>query len=308
MEPQNQYPANYSPSIVTVKSNRLWLVLLILGTILLISSGVLATVFFFPNLVPSFSSKPAGIPKIELEKRVAYQGDIPAIYDDINQYLLLKNRPIITPHDIPTISNTALLEKLNSQDTNFAVIDIREPRETETLIRLNDYPTLRYIRTADLINNFEPIPKDTEIIIVGFTTNRETIAADYLIGEGYTNVKILKDGLLQWSLDNLPTSINKYSSDLINFDNINSILLFLKNPPPNSQVITFGAFNKADVSLLTMDTPQLNEYIDSLSKDKEYILRCETNKTCYEASHFWYIAKDKIKIIGYTGFENYPAP
>lgn len=306
MESQNQYQAN-SPSVVTIKTTRLWIALLIIGTLLLICSGVFVLIYFFPNLASFFSSKSVGVPKAELEKRVTYQGDLPAIYDDINQYLITKNRRIVTSHDIPTISNTALLEKLKSKDTNFTVIDIRERRETETLIRMNDYPALRYIRTADLIYNFEPIPKDTEIIIVGFTTNRETVAADYLIGEGYTDVKILKGGLLQWSLDNLPTSINKYSSDIISSDNINSLLPFLQNLPPNTELITFGAYSKADINLLIMDTLQLNKYIDSLPKDKEFVLRCETNKTCYEASHFWYIAKDKIKIIGYTGFENYPA-
>lgn len=304
MESQNPYSVN-NPNVVVVRDNRLWVVLLALGIILLLCSGILLVFFFLPGQVFRFLPQPTGVPRTELIERVGYSGDLTEIYDDINQYLLSKNRPIIAQHNITTISNTDLLAKLNSEATNFVLIDIREPRETETLIRLNDHPNLRYIRFADLISSFDPIPKDTEIVIAGFTSNRETIAADYLTSLGYTNVKILEDGLLQWSLDKLPTSINKYSSDLISFDNINSYLPFIKDPSPNDEIITFGSFNKADISLLIMDTPQLNSYIESLPKDRDYVLRCETNKTCYEASHFWYVAKDKIRIIGYTGFENY---
>lgn len=300
----NQTETYAAPIVIKPKKNY-FLILLLITSFFLISLIFILLVILFPNLNPlPFSIlKSQTISKNEVEKRLTYNGDLPALYQEVNKYLASKNRPLISNSNITKISDRSLLEKLESNPQNFLLIDIRETRETETLLRLNDNKNLKYIRLGDLVfNNFDPLPKNTEIVIIGFTENRERVAADYLKSEGYQDVKILENGLLKWGLDKLPTSINNYANNQIRKDDINTLIPYIKDPSKDTSIINFGPYGEGNITLSVMDSISLNSYITGLPNNTPYILKCQDNKSCYDASHFWYLAKDKIDIIGYTGY------
>ena len=245
--------------------------------------------------------------KAKINKKV----DIPEIFTNMNIYFSNIKRPSITQQSVPEIDGKILLKELDSHNNTLIVIDIREKYE-QSLLKLNNYSNIHYIPFGDLINNkFNDISKDANIVIIGYTENREIAAASYLLSEGYKNVQILKGGLLQWVTDKLPTSIDHYSTatgvHIQNKDLASELRLYsqadIDTLGSSVAALQFGTYGFNKISMLLWDTNTIKEYIQNLPKDKKYILYCKENTanvSCWEAIYFWYIAKDKINIIGYT--------
>lgn len=231
------------------------------------------------------------------------------LLSDTNTYLITKDKSTIVRKAVPKIGNKILETKMKENSHNLVIIDIREKYE-QSLLELLPSQSLRYIRFGDLINNsFKNVPKNAEIIIVGFTNNREIVAASYLISQEYTNVKILNGGILQWFYDKLPLEKNGYKS--INNpmqENISSELKKYSQDEINqsassSAILKFHpSYSPDNISMLLWDSKTLTQYINSLSSNSTYILSCrnEFNLSCWEALYFWYIVKDKITVLGYT--------
>ena len=243
-----------------------------------------------------------------IQAKINNTDDVDPLLTDVRAYFAKIKKTDFKISEPFLIDDYSLLKKMESFDKNLVVIDVREKREQEKLIRLSNYSNIKYIRFGDLINdNFDSIPKDAEVVIIGFTENREIVASSYLISQGYSNVKILEGGLLQWSLDNLPAKINEYKrfkDKYVQKLGIYSVLKELKNKDiqnhsPSPVILKFGAYKQNSITLPIMDTKALSNFIHSLPPNKEYILSCNSIKYCWEASYFWYVAKQTINIIGY---------
>lgn len=84
------------------------------------------------------------------------------------------------------------------------LIDVREPHEVEiasiggTLIPLKTVPE----RIAE-------IPQDRQVVIYCRSGGRSGKVCEYLIAQGYSNVRNLAGGVLEWA-DKIDTSMTKY--------------------------------------------------------------------------------------------------
>lgn len=222
----------------------------------------------------------------------------------LNLYLSGQNMKTILKQDLVKIDNSELFEKLKSGDDRSIILDIREKYEW-SINRLTGDAAVKYIRLGDVLSGkLENIPvKEQEIVIVGFGETRASLAAYSLISQGYTNVKVLKGGILKWAMDNFPMEINNYQKD----KDISKILKYFSDKDIKIHggpvvLISFGPANLEGTLIqpIFWDTQKLTAYINSLSKDKKYVISCGSRKYCYEALYFWYDAKDVLNIVGYT--------
>jgi rhodanese-related sulfurtransferase len=56
----------------------------------------------------------------------------------------------------------------------------------------------------DLTERYHEFPKDKEIIITDWAMRQSTLAAKYLINEGFNVIGVLKGGIERWKHDNFP--------------------------------------------------------------------------------------------------------
>jgi adenylyltransferase/sulfurtransferase len=110
-----------------------------------------------------------------------------------------------TGHSNETETDVQELKRKIDAKEDFFLLDVREPNEFQigripgsTLIPLGEVPR----RTSE-------IPRDKEIIVHCKMGGRSAKAAAFLREQGYSNVKNLKGGILDWS-DKIDPSVPKY--------------------------------------------------------------------------------------------------
>jgi sulfur-carrier protein adenylyltransferase/sulfurtransferase len=108
-----------------------------------------------------------------------------------------------TNNGIPQMSVQELKQRLDAGE-DLMVLDVREPFEYQianiggTLIPLNQVPQ----RLAE-------IDRNREIVVQCRSGARSQRVAEFLVNQGYPNVKNLAGGILAWA-DNIDPTIAKY--------------------------------------------------------------------------------------------------
>lgn len=89
----------------------------------------------------------------------------------------------------------AELQKKLEQGEPIQIIDVREPEE----VAMGMIRGARHIPLGELPYRMKEIDPDTEAVLVCKIGYRSRIACQYLMAQGYTNVKNLLGGMLAWS-------------------------------------------------------------------------------------------------------------
>ena len=109
----------------------------------------------------------------------------------------------------PTNSETEtdvkeLKRKIDAKE-DFFLLDVREPNE----FQIGRIPGSTLIPLGEVPQRVNEIPRDKEIVVHCKMGARSATAAAFLRQKGYTNVKNLKGGILDWS-DKIDPSVPKY--------------------------------------------------------------------------------------------------
>lgn len=221
---------------------------------------------------------------------------------DFNNFLSSKQKKLIDYKKILYIEDNQALQEMESGNNNYLFLDVRENYELEFLA-FNKYANYVHIRLGDLVNDNFNLDRTKTIVTIAYTETRANVAANYLLTIGYTKVKILKGGLDQWVSDNLPLKINENAPTLY------AVLKYypedqIKNIDASFSYINFGPCSQNTICPLFLDSKSLNEYINSLSSsNKPYIFYCISKDYCFQAVNFWREVRNRISIIGYTGYK-----
>jgi len=86
---------------------------------------------------------------------------------------------------------------------NAYLLDVREDQEVEELAY--DVKNLIHIPLSQLQDRISEVPTDKEVIVGCRSGARSYRATEFLLHNGYQNVKNLKFGIIGWSQDGLPT-------------------------------------------------------------------------------------------------------
>ena len=97
-----------------------------------------------------------------------------------------------------------LKRKIDAKE-DFFLLDVREPNE----FQIGRIPGSTLIPLGEVPQRVNEIPRDKEIIVHCKMGGRSARAASFLREQGYTNVKNLKGGILDWS-DKIDPSVPKY--------------------------------------------------------------------------------------------------
>ena len=102
------------------------------------------------------------------------------------------------------ITPVELKKKLDAGETPF-ILDVREPNEYQ----INRIPGSTLIPLGELPRRYQELPRDREIVTQCKMGGRSAKAMDFLKTVGFTNVKNLKGGILEW-IDKVDPSQPKY--------------------------------------------------------------------------------------------------
>jgi adenylyltransferase/sulfurtransferase len=102
------------------------------------------------------------------------------------------------------ITPVELKKKLDAGETPF-VLDVREPNEYQ----INRIGGSTLIPLGELPRRYQELPKDREIVAQCKMGGRSAKAMDFLKSVGFTNVKNLKGGILEW-IDKVDPTQPKY--------------------------------------------------------------------------------------------------
>ena len=102
------------------------------------------------------------------------------------------------------ITSVELKRRVDAGDKLF-ILDVREPNEYQ----INRIPGSTLIPLGELPRRYQELPKDTEIIAQCKMGGRSAKAQDFLKSVGFSNVKNLKGGILDW-IDKVDPSQPKY--------------------------------------------------------------------------------------------------
>jgi adenylyltransferase/sulfurtransferase len=102
------------------------------------------------------------------------------------------------------ITSVELKVRLDAGETLF-ILDVREPNEYQ----INRIPGATLIPLGELPRRYQELPLDVEIIAQCKMGGRSAKAQDFLKSVGFTNVKNLKGGILDW-IDKVDPSQPKY--------------------------------------------------------------------------------------------------
>jgi molybdopterin/thiamine biosynthesis adenylyltransferase/rhodanese-related sulfurtransferase len=97
-----------------------------------------------------------------------------------------------------------LKRKIDAKE-DFFLLDVREPNEYQ----IGKIPGSTLIPLGEVPRRMSEIPRDKEIIVQCKMGGRSAKAAAFLREQGYSNVKNLKGGILDWS-DKIDPSVPKY--------------------------------------------------------------------------------------------------
>jgi len=109
---------------------------------------------------------------------------------------IVSPQPVAVVGQIPEISPQELRQNLQSESILPLVIDVREPREYQR----GHIPQAKLKPLPQLFSKPEmlPPPNGQKVIVVCRSGQRSRRAARILLNRGYTNVMILKGGMLAW--------------------------------------------------------------------------------------------------------------
>ena len=110
-----------------------------------------------------------------------------------------ENPPVVTAA-YEDITAETLAGMMNERREDFLLINTLD-------FHLANIPTTDHQIPFDQLDNkldLLPTDKDAEIVIYCRSGNKSALAADVLIGMGYTNVKNLVGGILNWHESGLP--------------------------------------------------------------------------------------------------------
>jgi adenylyltransferase/sulfurtransferase len=102
------------------------------------------------------------------------------------------------------ITATELKRRLDAGDTPY-ILDVREPNEYQ----INRIPGATLIPLGELPRRYQELPRDREIVAHCKMGGRSAKAQDFLKSVGFTNVKNLRGGILDW-IDKVDPSQPKY--------------------------------------------------------------------------------------------------
>ena len=102
------------------------------------------------------------------------------------------------------ITPVDLKKKLDAGETPF-ILDVREPNEYQ----INRIPGSTLIPLGDLPRRYQELPRDREIVTHCKMGGRSAKAQDFLKSVGFSNVKNLRGGILEW-IDKVDPSQPKY--------------------------------------------------------------------------------------------------
>ena len=97
-----------------------------------------------------------------------------------------------------------LKQKIDAGEISF-LLDVREPNEYQ----IDRIPGSTLIPLGEVPRRYQEIPRDKEIVVHCKMGGRSAKAADFLKPVGFTNVKNLKGGILDW-IDKIDPSEPKY--------------------------------------------------------------------------------------------------
>ena len=97
-----------------------------------------------------------------------------------------------------------LKRKMDAKE-NFFLLDVREPNEYQ----IGRIPGSTLIPLGEVPQRYQEIPKDREVVVHCKMGARSAKAAAFLRQQGFTSVKNLKGGILDWS-DKIDPSVPKY--------------------------------------------------------------------------------------------------
>ena len=97
-----------------------------------------------------------------------------------------------------------LKRKIDAKD-DFYLLDVREPNE----FKIGRIPGSTLIPLGEVPQRFQEIPKDKEIVVHCKMGGRSAKAAAFLRQQGYSTVKNLTGGILDWS-DKIDPTVPKY--------------------------------------------------------------------------------------------------
>jgi sulfur-carrier protein adenylyltransferase/sulfurtransferase len=97
-----------------------------------------------------------------------------------------------------------LKRKMDAKE-DFFLLDVREPNEYQ----IGRIPGSTLIPLGEVPQRYQEIPKDREVVVHCKMGGRSAKAAAFLRQQGFTNVKNLKGGILDWS-DKIDPTVPKY--------------------------------------------------------------------------------------------------
>jgi len=138
-------------------------------------------------------------------------GDNPTVTKliDYEQFCGIRPEPAAAPTTGGGVSDweitvQELKQKLDAGETPF-ILDVREPNEYQ----INRIPGSVLIPLGELPRRYQELPKDREIVSQCKMGGRSAKAMDFLKSVGFTSVKNLKGGILEW-VDKIDPSQPKY--------------------------------------------------------------------------------------------------
>jgi sulfur-carrier protein adenylyltransferase/sulfurtransferase len=102
------------------------------------------------------------------------------------------------------ITPVALKQKLDAGETPF-ILDVREPNEYQ----INKIPGSTLIPLGDLPRRYQELPRDRDIVAQCKMGGRSAKAMEFLQSVGFTRVKNLQGGILEW-IDKVDPTQPKY--------------------------------------------------------------------------------------------------
>jgi molybdopterin/thiamine biosynthesis adenylyltransferase/rhodanese-related sulfurtransferase/molybdopterin converting factor small subunit len=112
---------------------------------------------------------------------------------------------IMSAEDIETETTVTELKRKMDAKENFFLLDVREPNEYQ----IGKIPGSTLIPLGEVPQRVSEIPRDKEIIVHCKMGGRSANAAAFLRQQGFSRVKNLKGGILDWS-DKIDPSVPKY--------------------------------------------------------------------------------------------------
>lgn len=216
--------------------------------------------------------------------------------EDIYTYLSKKYKVEFSDINIQKIT-VEELKKIIKNTPHYIFIDVREKNEYDVLYFKSGINHIN-IRLGDLLNNnlnYELI-KNKKIFIIAFTNNRAEIATKFLVGRGIKNIYMVEGGFNELGNSDIVEKIPLVMLIQNSFPNLNQV------PNLSSfsiKILDFGPKNENKLNLYLITTQEVENIINDLSKKNVFfIIKCKDDVFCYQASSFWYLAKNKISIIG----------